>query len=86
MAAPSTIHEFTNPPSVHTPLGEGVCIVLIDYGCMINSCWMVKLLNGEIKHFDSNDIRMYGNPTYNHDLVPDIPADWKDAPVKKQKP
>ena len=62
---------------VHTPLGEGMAFIVIDYGLFVNSCWVIRLSNGEVKHFDSNDIRIYGNPTYDLPLNPDIPTNWR---------
>lgn len=50
---------------VDTPLGKGLCIFIIDYGMHLNSCWMVALKDdGQVKHFDSNDIRLTANHTY----------------------
>jgi len=52
-----------NPPiEVETPLGHGWCLVVIDYGININTIWLVRLDNGEVKHFDSNDIKISKNP------------------------
>ena len=51
--------------SVSTPLGEGWAHFLVDYGHDWNTCWIIQIYQtGEIKHFDSNDIRINGNPTY----------------------
>jgi len=47
---------------VSTPLGDGDAIFLIDYGHMVNTVWVVRLPGGIIKHFYSDDIKMYGNP------------------------
>ena len=50
---------------VLTPLGEGDCLFIIDYGESINSVWLVHLFEtGKVKHFTSEDIRVYGNPMY----------------------
>ena len=56
-----------NPPiSVMTPLGEGECLFLIDYGPQLNSVWLVTLWeNGDVIHVDSSEIRVAGNPMYN---------------------
>ena len=42
-----------------------MALFIIDYGPDWNTCWVVNLFeSGEVKHFDSNDIRITGNPTY----------------------
>ena len=55
-----------NPPiHVTTPLGEGDALIVIDYGCHINTVWMVWLFEtGAVSHFDSSDIRIMGNMMY----------------------
>lgn len=55
-----------NPPIwVTTPLGEGDCLFLIDYGPTLNSVWLVHLHDdGRVLHFDSSDIRVMGNLMY----------------------
>ena len=56
--------------NVFTPLGEGWVFFIIDYGAWMNSCWVVRLNEtGEVKHFDSNDIRIEGNPTLDEKLL-----------------
>lgn len=48
---------------VFTPLGKGWAFLIIDYGLDINTCWVVRLdKDGQVKHFDSNDIKIEGNP------------------------
>lgn len=42
--------------------GDGEAIVLIDYGPDVNTVWMVRFSGGIVKHFYSDDIRVYGNP------------------------
>lgn len=55
---------------VHTPLGRGQAIFLIDYGMHQNTCWVVALEeNGVIKHFDCNDVIMATNYTYGLNLA-----------------
>lgn len=71
---------------VYTPLGKGLAYIIIDYGMSINTCWGVRLADGQFKHFDANDIRLEGNPTYGFAAIPEVPPHWKDAPVKKQAP
>lgn len=55
-----------NPPiHVKTPLGEGDALLVIDYGCHLNTVWVVWLFdNGRVNHFDSSDIQVYGNLMY----------------------
>lgn len=47
---------------VHTPLGDGEAMFIIDYGINVNTVWVVRLPKGVIKHFYSDDIRVYDNP------------------------
>lgn len=47
---------------VHTPLGDGEAILIIDYGINVNTVWVVRLEGGVIKHFYSDDVRIWGNP------------------------
>jgi hypothetical protein len=42
---------------VSTPLGKGWAYLVLDYGLMINTIWVVRLTDGQVKHFDSNDIK-----------------------------
>jgi hypothetical protein len=54
---------------VHTPLGIGQAIFIIDYGVHQNTCWVVALeQDGIIKHFDCNDIVLSVNYTYHMNL------------------
>lgn len=63
----TAIHEFAAPLPVETPLGPGQAIVLIDYGTERNTCWLVALDNdGQMKHFESNDIKLSLNHTYHY--------------------
>lgn len=56
--------------NVFTPLGEGWAFLIIDYGAWMNTVWVVRLnKTGEVKHFDSNDIRIEGNPTLDEKLL-----------------
>lgn len=65
------IHRVQPPIHVKTPLGEGWTLFLIDYGHDWNTVWVVNLFeSGKVKHFDANDIRVDGNPTYS---VPNPP-------------
>jgi len=54
---------------VNTPLGEGLAIMVIDYGINHNTCWVVALKKtGQVKHFDSNDVNLIENFTYNFNI------------------
>lgn len=55
---------------VQTPLGPGYTFLIIDYGQWVNTCWVVRLNNsGEVKHFDSNDIKIEGNFTVGEKIL-----------------
>lgn len=56
------IHEFRTPIAVSTPHGEGDAILFIDYGLNVNSVWVIRLHGGEVKHYYSDQISIYGNP------------------------
>ena len=47
---------------VSTPLGDGEAHFLIDYGLNVNTVWVVRMKGGDVKHFYSDDIRIYDNP------------------------
>lgn len=70
------IHEIKNPIAVHTPLGEGKAIFLVDYGFEVNSCWKVRLADGSVRNFYDDDILIYPNPM-NGEKEIKIPVDWK---------
>lgn len=70
------IHEFRTPLSVHTPHGEGDAILLMDYGLNTNTVWVVRLMGGEVKHYYSPDIRIYGNPMDGNGWDLEIPEGW----------
>lgn len=42
--------------------GDGEAYLVIDYGPNVNTVWVVRLPGGIVKHFYSDDIRIYGNP------------------------
>lgn len=42
--------------------GDGEAYLIIDYGINVNTVWVVRLPGGIVKHFYSDDIRIYGNP------------------------
>lgn len=47
---------------VRTPLGDCEALFLIDYGVNVNTVWVCRMSGGEVKHFYSDDIRIYDNP------------------------
>jgi len=54
---------------VDTPLGRGLALLVVDYGLDHNTCWVVALQeDGQVKHFDSNDIKVVKNYTYNFNV------------------
>ena len=71
------IHEFKTPLPVHTPHGEGEAILIIDYGIDVNTIWLVRLSGGAVKHYNSDDIRVYGNPMHGKGFDIEIPINWK---------
>lgn len=59
----TAIHEWRTPLAVRTPHGDGDALLLIDYGYNVNSVWLVRLHgSGRVLHYDSADVRVYGNP------------------------
>lgn len=72
-----TMLELSEGWEVHTPLGAGTVLIITTPSYLGNSTVYVKMENGELKHFDSNDIRLYGSPTYGENRVPEIPKNWK---------
>ena len=71
------VHEFKTPIPVHTPHGEGEAILMIDYGLTTNSVWVVRLKGGYVKHYFSDDLRIYDNPMNGRGWDIDIPNVWK---------
>lgn len=73
-----TMLELSDGWTVHTPLGMGTVLIITTPSYLGNSTLYIKMEEtGELKHFDSNDVRFYGSPTYNEQLTPDIPDSWK---------
>lgn len=56
--------------------GDGEAIMVIDYGPDVNTVWVVRLPGGIVKHFYSDDIRIYGNPMNGAGWDVDLPAEW----------
>ena len=61
---------------VATPLGEGEAMFIIDYGVNVNTVWVCRMKGGKVKHFYSDDIRIYDNPANGEGWDIDIPAEW----------
>lgn len=58
------IQQLNPPIDVLTPLGRGLALLVIDYGVHLNSIWVVaSYSDGQLKHFDSNDVRLAKNWT-----------------------
>ena len=47
---------------VKTPLGDAEAIMVIDYGLNVNTVWVCRMKGGFVRHFYSDDIRIYDNP------------------------
>ena len=71
------IYQFPTSIPVHTPHGEGDAILFIDYGINVNSVWVVRLKGGAVKHYYSDDIRVYDNPMNGDGWGVEIPKDWR---------
>lgn len=72
-----TILELSNPFDVHTPLGHTVAMFLIIGSFTSNPQLICKIYRTVIiKSFDTNDVRVYGSPSYGEPLVPEIPEGW----------
>ena len=52
---------------VQTPLGDGEAFFIVDYGVNVNTVWVCRMAGGEVKHFYSDDVRIYGNPMNGND-------------------
>jgi hypothetical protein len=58
------ILQLCPPIPVETPHGEGMAIMVLDYGLQWNTMWVVVLRSDRsIKHYDSNDIKLSKNFT-----------------------
>lgn len=59
------IHEIQQMLWVETPHGDGLAVMVMDYGPQSNTVWVVALeKDGVIKHYDSNDVRLCYNHTF----------------------
>lgn len=57
------VHEFQQVIWLATPLGEGVALLHIDYGVQHNGTLLVALEDGELKYFDTNQVKLLRNDT-----------------------
>ena len=71
------IIQFKPTVPVHTPHGAGEAMMMIDYGLDVNSVWIVRLKGGHVKHYYSDDIRVYDNPMNGSDWDVELPEYWK---------
>ena len=60
----TSFHEFTAPLWVQTPLGSGQAVLLTDYGIDHNPIFLVRLVDGKFKSFDTNDCRGVENQMF----------------------
>jgi len=60
------IHELQSLIYFNTPHGEGIGLLVIDYGPHLNTIWVIANCNdGKIRHYNSNDISVTTNFTLN---------------------
>lgn len=73
-----TIHEIHNPfDAFARELGECLVMFLISGSVTSNPQFIVRIYEtGLLRTVDQNDLILYGNPTANEPLVPNIPEDW----------
>ena len=72
------IHRIHPTIVVHTPIGTGKAIFLIEYGQDVNSVWKVRMdATGRPVNFYEDDILIYGNPMDEEHLIRQIPKEWK---------
>lgn len=65
----TSIHEIQQALIVDTEFGKCHALFIIDYGIHENTIWVcASLEDGNIRHFDSNQIRLQKNHTLNFNL------------------
>lgn len=63
------VYEFRNPVPVITPLGDGYILYVKESGMWENDIFTVVLEDGgTIKHFTSDQVRVWKNATFNINL------------------
>lgn len=68
------IHEVSQVIWVETPHGTGQALFLIDYGPHENTVWIIALQkNGKVKHYNSNQISLIPNHTFNLAVEDQLP-------------
>ncbi len=71
--------EPRQPYYVHTPIGVGIVMFVTDYGWNENMVWTVALEEtGEIRHFQTTQISLYKNDTWDFNVK-------KQSPVAQKK-
>lgn len=62
----TVIHELQQVMWVITPHGDGIVLFIMDYGPQENTVFVIALeKDGVIKHYNSNDVRLCKNDTFN---------------------
>lgn len=62
--------------NVYSKIGKGRALFIIEYGEDRNTIWVIVLnKTNEIKHLDSNDIRLEENFTLGDEKIL-LPEDW----------
>lgn len=56
------IHQLNPSLEVKTPLGDAEAMFIFDYGLQVNSVWCCRMPGGDIKHFYSDQLKIYDNP------------------------
>lgn len=65
-----SIIQLSPPIEVTTKkFGKGWAVLVLDYGLNLNTIWVVRLSDGCIKHFDSNDIYITENPMLGQEKI-----------------
>lgn len=65
----TTIHEIQQVLIVETEFGKAQALFIMDYGVHLNTIWIcAALLDGKIRHFDSNQISIAKNHTIEFNL------------------
>ena len=63
------IYEIKQILWVKTPHGDGLALFIMDYGIQNNTIWIIALKkDGNIKHYDSNQIKLISNNTINFNV------------------
>lgn len=72
------IHEFNKPIPVVTPMGDAYAIYCTSNGMLENDEWTCALIeDGQIRHFLTNDIKIWSNGTYGINIKSEIDGNKK---------